>query len=216
MGPAWFRGSGGRVLAALLNPRVFWAFALVFEGAFWLAPTPAPWRSVHLVVWLALGTFFLYRAYASGTAEDRRRIFWILEGVVVFLVERVLFLGLRAVGSSGLLEFDVPFWSNLLRAVAAWLTLGCFLMAVFYAGAFDSGMVLKRTTVLGLTAGFVVLIFVTLETLLEEFLASSLGLESRIGGILGGVAAAVAFRPISRQIEKMMSRLSTEEPVAPG
>ena len=88
-------------------------------------------------------------------------------------------------------------------------------MAVFYAGAFDSGIVLKRTTVLGLTAGLAVLIFVTLETLLEELLASSLGLESRVGGIVGGVAAAVAFRPISQWIERVMSGWSTEEPVTP-
>lgn len=215
VGPTWFRASGGRILAALVDPRVFWAFAVVLEGASRLAPVPAPWRSVHIVVWLALGTFFLYRAYASGTTEDQRRIFWILEGVVVFLMERVLFLSLRAVSGSGLLELDVPFWSNVLRAVAARLTLGCFVMAVFYAGAFDSGIVLKRTTVLGLTAGLAVLIFVTLETLLEELLASSLGLESRVGGIVGGVAAAVAFRPISQWIERVMSGWSTEEPVTP-
>lgn len=215
VGPAWFRASGGRMLAALVDPRIFWGFAVLLEGTFWLTPIPAPWHSLHLVVWLALGTFFLYRAYASGTSEDQRRIFWILEGVVVFLVERVLYLGLRAVGGSGLLELDVPFWSNVLRAVAAWLTLGCFVMAVFYAGAFDSGMVLKRTTVLGLTAGITIVIFVTLETLLEELLASSLGLESRMGGIVGGVGAAIAFRPISQRIEKMMSRVSSEELAPP-
>ncbi|MCZ6643144.1 MAG: hypothetical protein O7F71_16335 [Gammaproteobacteria bacterium] len=81
--------------------------------------------------------------------------------------------------------------------------------AVFYAGAFDSGMVLRRTTVVGISTGLALLIFVTLETLLEEFLAESFGLESRVGDIIGGVSAAVAFRPLSRRIDRMIGRFSS-------
>ena len=166
---------------------------------------------IHLLVWLVLGTFFLYTSYVRGSREDRRRIFWILEGVAVFLVVQILDLGLWTVSSTGLLELDLGLWSNWLRAVSAWLTLGCFVMAVFYAGAFDSGMVLRRTTVLGLSAGLAVLIFLTLETLVEDLVAEAFGLESRIGGILGGVVAAVAFRPLSQRIDKIIGRWSSEE-----
>lgn len=211
VGPTWFRRSVSPILGALLDPRIFWAFAITFETAFRLIPIPGPRGLIHLLLWLILGIFFLYTSYAQGSEEDRRRIFWIMEGVAVFLVVQVIDIGLWTISSTGLLEVNLPLWSNWLRAVSAWLTLGCFVMAVFYAGAFDSGMVLRRTTVLGLSAGFAVLIFLSLETLVEDLVAEAFGLESRVGGILGGVAAAVAFRPVSQRIDRMIGRLSSEE-----
>ena len=212
LGPRWLRRSLGPFLGALLDPRVFWTFAIVFEGAFRIIPLPGPAGLIHLLVWLALGTFYLYASYARGNEEDRRRIFWILEGVVVFLVVQVVEIGLWTILRAGLLDFDLGLWSNWLRAVSAWLTLGCFVMAVFYAGAFDSGMVLRRTTVLGLSGGLAVLIFITLETLAEELLADVFGLQSRVGGVLSGVTAAFAFRPLTSRIDKALSRLSSTGP----
>ena len=200
------RRSINLVLRQLLDPRIFWSFAITFEITFRLIPIPGPWGLIHLLVWLILGASFLYASYVRGSEIDRRRIFWIMEGVAVFLVVQVLDLGLWAVSNTGLFDVDVPLWSNWLRAVSAWLTLGCFIMAVFYAGAFDSGMVLRRTTVVGISTCLALLIFVTLETLLEEILAESFGLESRVGDILGGVSAAVAFRPLSRRIDRMIGR----------
>jgi hypothetical protein len=211
LGPAWLRRPVGVILGALLDPRIFWAFAVIFEAGFRLIPIPGPWALIHLLVWLTLGTLFLYASYVRGSKEDRRRIFWILEGVAVFLVVQVIHIGLWAVSSTGLLEVDLPLWFNWMRAVSAWLTLGCFVMAVFYAGAFDSGMVLRRTTVLGISAGLAVLIFVTLETLLEELVAEAFGVQSRAGGILGGVAAAVAFQPLALRIDRVIGRLEREE-----
>jgi len=211
LGPAWLGRPVGVILGALLDPRIFWAFAVTFETAFRLIPIPGPWALIHLLIWLTLGTLFLYASYVRGSEEDRRRIFWILEGVAVFLVVQVLHIGLWAVSSTGLLEVDLPLWANWLRAVSAWLTLGCFVMAVFYAGAFDSGMVLRRTTVLGISAGLAVLIFVTLESLLEELVAEAFGVQSRVGGILGGVAAAVAFQPLALRIDRVIGRLASEE-----
>ena len=82
---------------------------------------------------------------------------------------------------------------------------------VVLAGAFDSGMVLRRTTVLGLSGGLAVLIFVTLETLAEELLANVFGLQSRVGGVLSGVTAALAFRPLTLRIDRTLGRWSSTE-----
>jgi len=200
-----------RVLAALLSPRIYWPFAFAFETAFRLIPIPGPWDSMHVLVWLALGTFYFYASYQRGSTEDRRRIFWILEGVVVFLTVQVIMLGLWAVTAAGVFELDLPLWANWLSAASAWITLGCFVMAVFYAGAFDSGMILRRTTVLGLSGALAVLIFVMLETVVEQLLVEVLGLQSRLGGILGGVGAAVAFRPLTLRVDGFLGRMSSKE-----
>ncbi|MEE9255204.1 MAG: hypothetical protein V3U43_09725, partial [Pseudomonadales bacterium] len=135
-------------------------------------------------------------------SEDRRRIFWILEGVVVFFAAQIIAVAFWAVAWSGVLDLDLPFWTKMIRGISAWLTLGCFAMAVFYAGALDAGLVLRRTTVVTLSGMIVLVVFVSMETAIEELLAEVLGLESRIGGVVAGICAALAFRPLTVRIDR--------------
>ena len=83
-------------------------------------------------------------------------------------------------------------------------------MAIFYAGAFDVGLVLRRTTVVTLTGMLAIAVFITIETTIEEALEEVLGLQSRTGGIVAGIAAALAFRPLSVRIDRWMQRSAEE------
>lgn len=216
LGPGPVRRWWTRVAGALLDPRIYWPVALAFEASFRVLPVPDLLAASHLVVWLFLGTTYMYASYRKGSAEDRRRIFWILEGVAVFFVAEVLFLALWSLRATGMVELELSVWVPWLRAVSAWATLVCFALAIFHAGAFDSGLVLRRTTVAGIAGGIVVVLFVGLETLLEEVLADALGLRSRVGGIVSGLVAALTFHPLTKQIDRAFERLSTRDEAGEG
>jgi len=125
-------------------------------------------------------------------------------------LHEVVVVAFWAITSTGLLEMDFMFWSVIVRGVSAWLTLGCFVMAIFYAAAFDVGLVLRRTTVVTIVGMMAIGVFITLETTLEEVLEEMLGFESRVGGIIAGVAAALAFRPLSVRIDRWLQRSAEE------
>lgn len=192
-------------LAMLLNPRIYWPVAIGFEAAIRLPlaglnfarAVDDPMHELHVVIWIALASTYMYASFRRGRPEDRRRIFWILEGVVVLLVSQILGVALWALAWFGVLELDLSFWTEVVRGIAAWVTLGCFAMAVFFAGAFDAGLVLRRTTVVTLSGMIVLVVFVSLETAIAEVFEVVFGLESRIGGVVAGVCAALAFRPLS-------------------
>jgi hypothetical protein len=198
--PAWARRSLVPGLAALLDPRVYWPFGVAFEA---LLSTPLDGSAryqMHVLFWCTLAGFYLYASYRTGSAEERRRVFWIMEGVLAFVVAVAAVLAFYAIDWS-VLPLDVPVLTSWVFAVASWVTLACFYLAVFQSGALDSSLVLRRTTVISLSSAAAVLIFVSLETLTEELLSALLGWESRAGAIVGGVVAAATFHPLSRRID---------------
>ena len=113
----------GTTLKPLLKLWIFWTFAIALEVGFRLIPIPGrlPWM-IHLLVWLALGATFLYTSYVQGSKQERRRIFWIMEGVAVFLVVQVLDIGLWIIGRTGLVDIEIMLWANWLRVITAGLT----------------------------------------------------------------------------------------------
>jgi hypothetical protein len=66
-------------------------------------------------------------------------------------------------------------WTHRTRAAGAWITLGCIVKAVFFEGAFDRGMVLRRAPALGLSGSLAFLDFVPLESSLEQVAATEPG-----------------------------------------
>lgn len=112
----------------------------------------------------------------------------------------------------GVLDLDLSFWTEIVRGTAAWLTVGCFTMAVFFAGAFDASLVHRRTTVVTLSGMIVLVVFVSMETAIAEVFEVLLGLESRIGGVVADVCVARAFRPLSIWIDQRV-QISSDAPI---
>lgn len=209
VGPRWFRRIVATPLAALLDPRIYWPAAAGFEVLWRLLPGEIGPGGIHVLVWVSLASVYLYAGYRRGTPEERRRIFWILEGVLVFLLAQIAWVALWSLHVAGIMALDLRVWFSWLNAISAWATLACFSLAVFYAGAFDSGLVLRRTAAASLTSAGAVVIFLTLETTAEELLVEVLGFESRLGGTVGGVAAALLVRPLWVRIDRYLGGISS-------
>lgn len=211
LGRGRFRKLVSPVLGALTRPRFFWPFAFVFEATGRMIGTSGSYYA-HLLIWLTLATVYLYASYRHGSQEDRRRIFWIMEGVVVFLAIELLWVAELSLQALGVISLDLAFWSRWQSVVEAWASLTCFALAIFYSGAFDSGLILRRTTVLSVTGALAVIIFITLETTVGEILTDMLGLNTRVGDIAIGVVAALAFRPLMDRIDRRVLKLTSDSP----
>ena len=206
LGPRWLRRTLMPALAALLDPRLFWPFAIALEAGLRLLPASPGLYGAHVLLWVTMAATYLYGAYRRGSAEDRQRIFWILEGVVAFVAAQIVFMALWALGRSGMASLDLTIWAPWLWALTSWITLACFALAVFYYGALDSALVLRRTTVLSASGALAVLIFVAMETAIEQLLSGLIGVDSGVGALLGGIVAGLTFHPISVRIDRLVQQ----------
>ncbi len=213
---AWLRVTLRPVMKALLRPSLlFPAVAVAEAGAFNLFESRLP---VLVVVSGAalVASSYLLAGFRTGDLEGRRKIFWILEGVVVFLAGNALLAALVAVDELGVVRMDVLFWSTWIDVVKGVAVVACFAMALFYTGAFDAGMVLRRSTVYGAAGGLFVVVFLTVETTLAELVPDALGLESRFGTIFAGVVAALTFRPVMDAVDRHVKGWTTPESDGPS
>ncbi|MCG6954543.1 MAG: hypothetical protein LJF04_01010, partial [Gemmatimonadetes bacterium] len=68
--------------AALLDGRIFWAFVVLLEVTqhVLLRRQPGVW---HVLVYASLAAFYLWAGYRMGSKEQRKKTFWLMEGVLV-------------------------------------------------------------------------------------------------------------------------------------
>ncbi|TFH66979.1 MAG: hypothetical protein E4G90_00705 [Gemmatimonadales bacterium] len=190
-------------LAALLKPRVFWPVAIVFEALALTIPRSGVYTGHVLIVSLLAATFF-YAGYKRGSEAERQRIFWLMEAAVVFLAVELIFYALNAIHALQIFTNNRPLWGSWLHVGMVWATLLCIALAIFYRGAFDSRLVLRRTTVASAAGAVAVVIFITMETAVSETLEGVFGFQSRVGTISGGVAVALLLRPITERIDRKL------------
>lgn len=206
-------GRLGRALLAgsalLLDARLFWPFVIAVEVVqhALFSDASAVW---HALVYAGLASFYLWAGIKVASKADRRRAFWILEGVLVYLVLEALWA--VALVSDQTLEISLPMrpLTDWLTVVEGWAALICFAIAIFFYGAFDSALVIRRTAVASLLGGLTLVLMVTAEELLADQVGAVTGIDTGAGAILGGVMAALAFRPLSVRLDRLLGRPSTE------
>ena len=75
-------------------------------------------------------------------------------------------------------------------------SLTSLVLAVFFDGAVDPGLAIKRTTIYGALAGALLFGFGVLENALEDVVLARIGLPPGSGTWLAGGTMAVAFKPL--------------------
>jgi len=204
------------LFALMLKPRVFWPVALVGEGL----ALGLSWRWLYLahVLFVSiLAATYLYAGYRRGSEPERQRIFWLMEVAVIFVATELAFHALSALHSLQIFDINRAFWASWLHVTQTWLALLCIALAIFHKGAFDSRLVLRRTTVASAAGALAVVIFITMETAVTETLEGVFGFQSRVGTISGGVAVALLLRPITERIDRRLGgKGKVAEAAGPG
>lgn len=224
-GPAAFR----RLLATSLGPRPAW---LGFGLAGWLAMAAAErWLSAAITIQLmlamnllvlTLAAGYLRTAHRRGDTADRRRVIWFLEAGLVAMATFALAVWVElAVHGFGAGAPLVRWLHAILLPLGLLSTIGILAVGVLYRGALDSRLVVRRTLLYGALGFVLTVVFVGVETLVEELLAARLHLPDRAGSYVAGILAAVVFGPVRNALERRLPRREERgaervSPAAPG
>lgn len=208
-----------RVRVALFRPSVVWGTALVAvaltrigaSAAGWIEPEQRPQLALVLglgpsvvlmllapLAAIGLGARNLVTGYRLATPGQRRPVLWLVVGLVtagwLILVIPSVFAVLAAT--------DVSIPDPLMAVMAALVLLAPTVLvvstavAVFYDGAVDPGLVLRRSTVYGALGAGGLLLFAGLENALSSWVEATLGLPGFTGSLLAGALAAAVMFPL--------------------
>jgi class 3 adenylate cyclase len=243
----WLRRFNDPLRAAARTHRLFRAFRLPWAAvimAVVCALLALAWRlfAAQRMVFpiLALGTMVpllacggMLLTYRHGLAEHRRKIEWIFWGIALgpWLAMAgpvaAIFVGLTAAMGWPWPASDVGSIDSVVRtsfALGPPLTALFFVLGVafsiFYAGAIDAGLALRRTTIYALLAVLLTTVFVALEGIASAGVVTGLGLSTQGGALLAGSAVALLFNPLRHRVEagvqRLVNRLRPAELLAEG
>lgn len=224
----WWRRLQARVVGA---PRGVWLAGVAY-GAFiywmhatfgsrhslvmfrldeWLAR--AAW-GLHVLIYMTailIGLSNLRVNYAYSSREQQRRILWLTQGYVsavfVLILVSAAILSAVVVGSGPV--WRIANWTGFIGWPLAVLTvLGCLLISVFFSGAFDPALVLRRTSLYGIMVVMLAFIFAGIESLVESRLTARFELPEGVGTWVGGGVVALAVGPIHAWLRRAIGRVA--------
>jgi len=169
------------------------------------------------VVLCGIAFVWLQAKYATGSAEDRRRIGWIHLGPAAgFAATAIALFGLLAasaiVGSDAPVLFGAPLvaWCVVSWFCVVPVLVGCFLLglafSMFYAGSLDPRLAMRRSLLAGLSGASLTLAFVILENLASSALAARSGLSGQTSVLAAGTVAALVFAPLRSRLDAIVGR----------
>jgi hypothetical protein len=138
----------------------------------------------------------LRASYVSADSVERRRIFWLLEGLLVFVIG-FLFLPMMigaTIGATAALGVELHFGTleSLLEPAAMILAVTCIAFAVFYRGALDPSLLLRKTALYSALTIVLIFLFAGLENVMASYVTRLIGWSGAAGTwIAAGLAAAV-------------------------
>ncbi|MFC1790875.1 hypothetical protein ACFL0I_00190 [Gemmatimonadota bacterium] len=175
-----------------------WGMALVGCGATWAGTPPlTPRLGMALAFGVAVASLFnWWGMYRAADADGRRRVLWLAQGLVAFAVMAGLQVALVVLVQTTPLRIPLPGWEYWLRLAALFAALGFIAVAVFYRGALDPALVLRRTALYGIGGVVLVFAFTAIEDLTAGWLADRLGLGENAGSWFAGGVVALLLGPI--------------------
>jgi len=195
------------VLVAV-NSRKLWILSAVVAAPLLVATDDAgAWVIIPVSIWLvgaptAMWNFIVIR-YATSPLPDQRRILGmalaLVPGSIVTVAPLGAFVWVFAGGEDLASPETMAFrglLASLLLLPPLTVSLAAVVLAVFFDGAVDPGLAIKKTTIYGALAGALLFGFGALENALEDLVLARIGLPPGSGTWLAGGTMAVAFKPL--------------------
>lgn len=211
----------------LLDPYRVWSFTAVLILVVWVIPSGLAWQVGQLVVIvLAVGT--LAANYAAGGKTVRQRIYWFFLGAELLLAARLLsaisYVAIQWFGVGhgladprGLFQYMPLSWvvEQFLWTGAILGLMVCLVMGIFYRGAIDPRLAVRRTAVASVGTGVLVFAFAAFEEFLAQAVSDALDLDHLIVTAAAGVLVARAIRPLHDILTRLMERWLPRTDVVP-
>lgn len=206
----------------LVGPRRVWVVTGMLLAISLLARSDLAFQLGQLMV-LAAAVATMAANYREGTTEEREKIYWLLLGGGFLFVARILLvagrMSIEVAGSlTGAEGPELSVWYGVVRSIS-WTVanaglLSCLAMAVFYRGAIDPRLVLRRTAVYSFAVGLAVFLFAMFENYAAEVTADLLGIREGLLEAAAGAALALMLKPLHDGLTRVVEGTlpSTEPP----
>lgn len=150
-------------------------------------------------------------AYALAGSAERPRIIWLGEGLLLTALVGVLAVGLVTAGR--------VVGSPLPPSVLPWLMVSglfggllCVAVAVFYRGALDPQLIVRRTTLYGALGVVAVFTFAGIESFVTEYLTARLRLPAVVGTWFAGGAVALVVGVVHARLKGRVEAVLLAQP----
>jgi class 3 adenylate cyclase len=158
-------------------------------------------------VGIVLGLRHLQTGYAIADAAGRRGLLWVVHGfaaTIWMLVAIVVisFLSLGFIPAGAAVATIVVLKSGVVPVVVLSMA-----AAIFYFGALDPRLAIRRTSVYTPLCLLLLLVFGGVENLLNSALATMVGMPTAAGTVLAGSVTLFALRPLRRRLDRWSSAL---------
>jgi hypothetical protein len=181
-------------LRVLREPLYAWgSVAVVYPLIFYTSLPSVTWFVVDAVVGL-VGLLSLRRQYQAGPPDARRRLTWVLSAATFAVASMVLSTAMHVLASGTGFEPELP--TLVITTGCTVGILGSFAMAVFYSGAIDPSLVVRRTVLYSGMGTAAMVGLGLLENVFAEYLESLFGGRTVFGDALLGGLIALGFRPL--------------------
>jgi len=168
--------------------------------------------AILVMVTAGVGLTFIVANYKSATADERRRMLWLVEGIAAG--GWIVLLGTLVEMVAGWAGWSLDDWL-LLTFPAALLAFLCgTAFAVFFRGALDPGLMLRRTTLYGLLSATLLFTFAGIENVVADVLAARLGFPPSLGSWIAGGTIALGFAPARAMIMRRLGTRTASGPAA--
>jgi hypothetical protein len=159
-----------------------------------------------VITTLLMAVANLRTSYHAADRDGRRRVYWVLEGLLVGTVLVVFASMLKAAGMIAGVATWFHVWYPLAFLLALLIVIVFLGIAMFYEGALDPRLALQRTAVTGLMGVAMVFIFAVTQQLVHEYLVAFSGISDRAGGMITGGIVALSFEPVQRRLNAAAGR----------
>lgn len=167
----------------------------------------APVLLVLLVAWPIASVLFAFRLllrnYRRATQFERWRALWVVAGCTAALALIVL---IAALTSFDILPDDPAVITTVLvvlPSVALLIVVLSLAIAVFYAGTFDPSLVIRKTTIYGVSGVLLTGLFALVENVISGTLARWLHLPASVSTVAASMAVALAIGPLRKLLAPM-------------
>jgi hypothetical protein len=144
--------------------------------------------------------------YRAAAVHERSRALWVVAGFTVALVIVLVTAGFAVFGLLPDSPQAIAFLLIVLPSLAPLALVLSLMVAVFYTGAFDPRLVIRRTTAWGACGLLLTGLFALVENVISATISRWLHLPENVGTMVASMAVALAFVSLQKYVFPRLSR----------
>lgn len=191
--------------ATLLTALIIVGLAIADTDAAWVSTALAVVTATFIMMALFTSTLIAREGYLAADTHTKDRSLWIMEGFIAGFV--LVMLATLCVPLGAFLHAPQVFGAAPVGVMLGALAFTvCLMVSVFFHGALDAGLMIRRTVFAGLFGALLAFLFAVIEQTVTTMIAERFDLPESTGLIVSGAVAAGIFGPLWQSVNRWVSK----------